>query len=167
MYNVALGVDHDVAVVAVLHLENVLDQGVARQTDREVLQGAVGVAPEGALVDLEEALPGVLFEATEGDRVGEILDEPRSLREDYDVVGPHPQLDVGLSPDPTHEFNQLHGEELLSEVVAALDQISSNHVGLEIPVQRFLLDPVELHFPVLLEDGLLGIEVGGLGRGFV
>ena len=86
------------------------------------------------------------------------------------LVRPDIERNPLLGPDPVEEGEVLVGEQLLPQVVAALDDHGHQPPAAEVAVGAGLADPLDLLGPGLLQHGGAGVlrvplEAGlGLGR---
>mmetsp|Transcript_15279 Transcript_15279/g.14841 ORF Transcript_15279/g.14841 Transcript_15279/m.14841 type:complete len:636 (+) Transcript_15279:269-2176(+) len=157
--DVAVGVDHDVLVVAVLDVEDVAGEGVAGQGAHEVVSGlleAIGLPPalpEVVDVEIVERPPQrLLVDLVDGDAVVDHLDQPAAGPGRQDLVRLHPDRQLPQLEDLLHLHQQLHRELLLPHIVKCLHDKPEQPPRLQTPERGRLSHPLLLLLAGLLRE---------------
>lgn len=154
MYDVALTIDEDVAIVAVLHLQEVSKDRVARQTTHEIFPGEVGQR-KGSSEELTEGKvlsPDLLEETVESSDIVEHLNDPvvRTKR-DY-FIGKDHAIELLLLEDVLEPVDELHGELFLLDIIACLHHQVHHPPTLQLTIDRFPLGLLDEDLSVLAEE---------------
>ena len=162
---VTVFVDHDVAVVAVLDVEDIADEGIRGKGLDEVeassfiaLRGLRAKVVEKVVLKTVHAIGELLLDAVNTHGVVDALHDTRVMVGGDDLVDLETQVDVADHEDLGDLVDELHSELLLAQVVVGLDDQFNEFPGLQGAEDRLLADAVGLLVEKLVEE-----EVGGFG----
>ena len=135
--HVPVRVDQNIPVVTVLYLEQETDERVSGKTPNEILLRLRKAPLECLLVKGEQIrVPrSVLLDPVERLGVGEELDDPGALGGHDNLVRAEPETDPSSLEDLPELVDDLHRDELLAQIVSALDDDAPALVGGEVPVR--------------------------------
>lgn len=153
VHDVALIVDKDIAVVAILNLQDVRKDAVGCQRLCELPLGLVHLESINALVEViqrNKGLSVLLLQLVQGDPVGDELQDTRTLTcHDY-LVRAQIESEACVGEDVPDLGNYLHANDLLSQIVPSLHYHVSEFVAGKLAPWRRHLEPLYLVVPQLL-----------------
>ena len=143
MDDVALHIEQDIAIVAILEFQHVGEDGGTDQRFYEALLGLLHVVLKDILEELGDAdALGLLLHLVHRNRVRyELQNTGVFAKHDY-LVGLDEGLHAGLANDIPHFVDELHADDLLPEVIPALYHYIPEPEALE---------PAEIGFHAVLE----------------